>query len=53
MPPVNDEHRQAGGTAALAFGTLGIVFGDIGTSPLYSVRESFHHAELPINTTMA
>jgi KUP system potassium uptake protein len=50
---VNDEHRQAGGTAALAFGTLGIVFGDIGTSPLYSVRESFHHAELPINLTMA
>jgi KUP system potassium uptake protein len=50
---VNDEHRQAGGTAALAFGTLGIVFGDIGTSPLYSVRESFHHADLPINLTMA
>ena len=50
---MNDEHRQAGGTAALAFGTLGIVFGDIGTSPLYSVRESFHHAELPINVTMA
>ena len=50
---MNDEHRQAGGTTALAFGTLGIVFGDIGTSPLYSVRESFHHAELPINLTMA
>jgi KUP system potassium uptake protein len=48
---VSDDHRQSGGVAALAFGTLGIVFGDIGTSPLYSVRESFHHAELPITLT--
>jgi KUP system potassium uptake protein len=35
--------------AALAFGTLGIVFGDIGTSPIYAFRESFHHAELEIS----
>jgi KUP system potassium uptake protein len=27
---------------ALALGALGIVFGDIGTSPLYALRESFH-----------
>lgn len=27
---------------ALAVGALGVVFGDIGTSPLYSLRESFH-----------
>lgn len=26
---------------ALSFGTLGIVYGDIGTSPLYAVRECF------------
>jgi KUP system potassium uptake protein len=26
----------------LAFGTLGIVYGDIGTSPLYALRECFH-----------
>jgi KUP system potassium uptake protein len=26
----------------LAFGTLGVVFGDIGTSPLYAFREAFH-----------
>ena len=25
---------------ALTFGTLGVVYGDIGTSPLYAVRES-------------
>ena len=28
----------------LAFGALGIVYGDIGTSPLYAFRESFHSA---------
>jgi KUP system potassium uptake protein len=26
----------------LLLGALGIVFGDIGTSPLYTVREAFH-----------
>ena len=29
----------AGAQAALAIGALGIVFGDIGTSPLYTMRE--------------
>jgi KUP system potassium uptake protein len=29
------------GTAALALGTLGVVYGDIGTSPLYTVKETF------------
>jgi KUP system potassium uptake protein len=33
---------------ALAFGTLGIVFGDIGTSPIYALRESFEHSELVV-----
>ncbi len=37
-------HRR-GGTAALAIGAIGVVFGDIGTSPLYAFRETFasHH----------
>ncbi|HQY94003.1 KUP/HAK/KT family potassium transporter, partial [Caldilinea sp.] len=26
----------------LALGALGVVYGDIGTSPLYAFRESFH-----------
>lgn len=35
------------GAAALALGALGIVFGDIGTSPLYALQTVFaadHHA---------
>ncbi|NBX16814.1 MAG: potassium transporter Kup [Proteobacteria bacterium] len=27
---------------ALVLGAIGVVFGDIGTSPLYAIRESFH-----------
>jgi KUP system potassium uptake protein len=30
--------------AALAFGALGVVFGDIGTSPLYTLKECLHAA---------
>ena len=29
-------------TLPLAIGCLGVVFGDIGTSPLYTIRECFH-----------
>jgi KUP system potassium uptake protein len=38
------KHHQEG-LATLAMGAIGVVFGDIGTSPLYSLRESFngHH----------
>jgi len=36
--------------AALALGALGVVYGDIGTSPLYAVRECFVGAHaIPIN----
>jgi len=35
----HDPHK--GPLAPLVLGALGIVFGDIGTSPLYAVRESF------------
>jgi KUP system potassium uptake protein len=28
----------------LSLAALGVVYGDIGTSPLYALRESFHHA---------
>ncbi len=36
---------------ALTLGALGVVFGDIGTSPLYSVRECFSaHYGIPVTT---
>jgi KUP system potassium uptake protein len=41
------------GLIGLAFGALGIVYGDIGTSPLYAFRESFEHAELEVNQATA
>ncbi|MGH6821535.1 MAG: KUP/HAK/KT family potassium transporter, partial [Methylocella sp.] len=31
--------------AAMALGSLGVVYGDIGTSPLYALRESLNHIE--------
>jgi KUP system potassium uptake protein len=33
-----------GGKAALILGAIGVVFGDIGTSPLYALREAIDHA---------
>ena len=34
-------HSTSIGTVALTMGALGIVYGDIGTSPLYSLKEAF------------
>lgn len=50
--PTGIEATQAGhghhgdGTLKLAVGAVGVVFGDIGTSPLYAFRETFagHHS---------
>ena len=36
------EDRPGQGLATLALGALGVVYGDIGTSPLYTIRECFH-----------
>lgn len=42
--------KGAGSTPKLALGALGIVFGDIGTSPLYALKESFvGHHPLPVD----
>ena len=34
--------KSAGKTAALSLGALGVVYGDIGTSPIYAFNESVH-----------
>jgi KUP system potassium uptake protein len=41
--------QSAGYLAKLAVAALGVVFGDIGTSPLYSMRVCVQGAHLPIN----
>jgi KUP system potassium uptake protein len=41
--PTAAEHPTAS-VAALTLGALGVVFGDIGTSPLYTLRECLHGA---------
>ena len=36
----------------LTVGAIGVVFGDIGTSPLYALKESFHPSHgIPLNST--
>jgi KUP system potassium uptake protein len=43
--PIDDEnhegHRIGGSLPKLALGAIGVVFGDIGTSPLYAMKETF------------
>ncbi|MEO6091893.1 MAG: potassium transporter Kup [Novosphingobium sp.] len=47
-PDHQDGHH--GGVVKLAFGALGVVFGDIGTSPLYAMRDTFAgHHRLPLD----
>src|SRR5215208_3566677 len=53
MPPgtrsesVEQEDARGSRLPLLCLGALGVVFGDIGTSPLYALREAFHgHASI-------
>ncbi|MEY2715627.1 MAG: hypothetical protein RIT24_1970, partial [Planctomycetota bacterium] len=39
------KHLSPKALAALTIGAIGVVFGDIGTSPLYALKESFAHLE--------
>ncbi len=43
-PEVEPERKEpaARNLAALCIGSLGVVYGDIGTSPLYALRQCFH-----------
>ncbi len=46
----NDAPARNSSTAALALLALGVVFGDIGTSPLYAVKETFSPTHgIPLN----
>lgn len=40
---MNTNPQQPKSLLALSLGALGVVYGDIGTSPLYALRESFLH----------
>ena len=42
-------HRSPKATAALTLGALGVVYGDIGTSPLYALKEVFHAGHVPMS----
>ena len=48
---LESSHGQHPGSAtALAVGAIGVVFGDIGTSPLYAMRDTFSgHHRLPLD----
>ncbi len=46
LPPVSHartQHLSPKAFAGLAIGAIGVVFGDIGTSPLYALKEAFIH----------
>ncbi|MEJ6022320.1 potassium transporter Kup [Ramlibacter sp. PS4R-6] len=51
LPPSHAEPSPARqGTAALTLAALGVVYGDIGTSPLYTIKEVFSPATgVPLN----
>ena len=44
LPPASGAREARQSTAAMALLALGIVYGDIGTSPLYAVKETFNPA---------
>lgn len=47
-------HQAPGGLPGLALGAIGVVFGDIGTSPLYTLKEAFipHYGLTPDHDTV-
>ena len=44
VPPQAGHDPKGHGFLALALGAVGVVFGDIGTSPLYAMREALAHS---------
>jgi len=53
-PDSADDRRHGGALKTLTIAALGVVYGDIGTSPLYTVREAFHpHSGLSVKDPAA
>ena len=51
IPPREEGTPARQGTAALTLAALGVVYGDIGTSPLYTLREVFApHTGVPLDS---
>ncbi len=48
-PTGHEGHGHGASVGALALGALGVVYGDIGTSPLYAFREAFHGHHLDVS----
>ena len=46
-------HGHKEGFLALALGALGVVFGDIGTSPLYAMREALAHSRADVPSELS
>ncbi len=44
MSTADPAHGRSTGMKTLILGAIGVVFGDIGTSPLYTMKEAFGHA---------
>ncbi|MCD0422845.1 potassium transporter Kup [Rubrivivax sp. JA1024] len=49
MTPHPPTPRTPAALAALTLGALGVVYGDIGTSPLYALKEVFHAGHVPLS----
>ncbi|MFT3954567.1 MAG: potassium transporter Kup [Piscinibacter sp.] len=43
------QHSTKSSLAALTLGAIGVVYGDIGTSPLYAFKEVFAHGHVPMS----
>ena len=48
-PASGEAHHAPESFRALALGSMGVVFGDIGTSPLYAMREALHHTRATVS----
>ncbi len=47
MSTASSSHASPRALAGLTLGALGVVYGDIGTSPLYALKEVFHAGHVP------